>query len=159
MLLHDTLWNMDTALKSACHAFDMNEVPIGCIIVDSSGVEIANTHNLKETIFDPTGHAEIHALKQAANQMKSWRLTGATLFVTLEPCPMCLAAMVQARIQTCVFGAYDKKGGALSLGYYLNQDKRLNHQFSIVGGVRHWECSQLLSRFFRLKREQYKNQP
>jgi tRNA(adenine34) deaminase len=154
----DILWNMDTALKSACTAFDLNEVPVGCIIVDADGSEIANAHNLKETTFDPTGHAEIHALRLAASNTKAWRLTGATLFVTLEPCPMCLAAMVQARIKRCIFGAYDKKGGALSLGYYLHQDRRLNHQLSMMGGVRHWECSQLLSRFFRLRREQYKSQ-
>jgi tRNA(adenine34) deaminase len=95
-------------------------------------------------------------LVEGAKKIQNWRLSDCTLYVTLEPCPMCLTALVQARVKNCVFGAYDSKGGALSLGYHLHQDKRLNHQFSMMGGVKHFECSRLLSQFFKQRRNSYK---
>lgn len=152
----DYHWHMSGALSLAHKAYHRDEVPVGCIIIDKEGNVLAEEHNLKEFNNDPLGHAEILAIRSAAQKIKNWRLSEATLIVTLEPCPMCLSAMVQARIETCIFGAYDKKGGALSLGYSLNRDTRLNHQFGIIGGIHHWECSQILSQYFREKRDQYK---
>lgn len=156
MEFRDYLWHMDSALKLANRAYHQDEVPVGSLIVGEDGEILAETHNLKEVQNNPVAHAEVLALIEAGQRLSSWRLNGATLFVTLEPCPMCLSAMIQARVKRCVFGAYDPKGGALSLGYYLNFDNRLNHQFSVVGGIRHWECSQILSKYFREKREAYK---
>ena len=101
-------------------------------------------------------HAEVLSLIEGGKKLNNWRLSDCTLYVTLEPCPMCLSAMVQARLGLCVFGAYDPKGGALSLGYHMHQDKRLNHQFKIMGGIRHFETSRLLSTFFKQRRNTYR---
>jgi tRNA(adenine34) deaminase len=156
MNIRDFEWQMHTALEMAQKAYKLDEVPVGAVILNEHGELLASAHNEKEKDFDPTGHAEILAIQRAAQKIQSWRLSDCTIFVTLEPCPMCLSAMVQARIGTCVFGAYDKKGGALSLGYAMHQDKRLNHNFRVVGGVQHWSCSQILSRYFKEKRQEYK---
>lgn len=154
--LQDHLWFMGIALEEAQHAFKGQEVPVGAVLVSPTGEVLSKQHNLKETTFNPAGHAEILTLVEGAKKLQNWRLSDCTLYVTLEPCPMCLSAMVQSRIKYCVFGAYDSKGGALSLGYHLHQDKRLNHQFSVIGGVRHFECSKLLSQFFKERRSSYK---
>lgn len=153
--IEDHLWFMGLALEEAEAAYKLQEVPVGAILVSASGEILSKHHNLKETNNNPTGHAEILTLIDGAKKLSNWRLSECTLYVTLEPCNMCLAAMVHARIQTCVFGAYDTKAGALSLGYHLHQDKRLNHQFGMIGGIRHYECSKLLSRFFRERRTGY----
>ncbi|MFT6068772.1 MAG: tRNA(adenine34) deaminase [Bacteriovoracaceae bacterium] len=150
---NDIEWNMETALLEAELAYKSNEVPVGAVVVDKSGTILSKAHNEKESVFDPCGHAEILALKRAASAAKNWRLQEATLFVTLEPCPMCLSAALHARVGSIVFGAYDLKGGALSLGYNLYKDQRLNHNCSIVGGVLHYKCSNILSNFFREKRK------
>lgn len=154
--LQNHLWYMDMALQEAEKAYKADEVPVGALILSEHGEILAQAHNEKENQFDPTGHAEIIALRKASQKLKSWRLLNATVYVTLEPCPMCLAAMVQARIARLVFGAYDPKGGALSLGQNLYKDTRLNHQFPVVGGVKHYQCSKILSDFFKLKRQFYK---
>ncbi len=146
---------MGLALEQAELAYRAEEVPVGAVLVSPEGDVLSKQYNLKETHFNPTGHAEILSLTEASKKLQSWRLSQCTLYVTLEPCPMCLAAMVQARIERCVFGAYDPKGGALSLNYGLHQDKRLNHQFAIIGGLRHFECSRLLSQFFKERRNSY----
>jgi len=151
----DQLWLMEEALKEADVAYREGEVPIGAIIVDSKGTIIAKAHNEKESANNPCGHAEILAIKKAAKHLNNWRLIETSLIVTLEPCPMCLAAMVQARIGSLYFGAYDPKGGAISLNYNLHKDKRLNHQFQVTGGIRHFECSRLLSNFFKERRSNY----
>lgn len=156
MNIRDFEWHMHKALEMAEKAYKLDEVPVGAIVLNEFGEIVASAHNEKERDHNPTGHAEILALQRAAQKLESWRLNACTLFVTLEPCPMCLSAMVQARIGACVFGAYDKKGGALSLGYLMHQDKRLNHRFKVIGGVQHWQCSQILSRYFKEKREEYK---
>lgn len=156
-LKSDDLWHMGTALKEAEMAYSLDEVPVGAVIVDRYGKAIANVHNLKERANDPLGHAELIAIREAAHQLRNWRLEGCSLYVTLEPCPMCLAAMVQARIARLIFGAYDSKGGALSLGYNLHKDSKLNHSFDVMGGVMQYECSKLLSTFFKQKRKVYKN--
>lgn len=153
--IQDHEWHMQSAQQEARKAYKLDEVPIGAIIVDSSGTVLASQHNLKESTSNPIGHAEILCIQEACNKLNNWRLSDCTLYVTLEPCPMCLSAIQQARLKTVVFGAYDGKGGSLSLGYNLHNDKRLNHQFEIIGGVMHYECAQLLSRFFKEKRVYY----
>lgn len=152
----DHLWYMSLALDQAELAYRAQEVPVGAILVSPEGDVLSKQHNLKEAHFNPTAHAEILAITEGAKKLQNWRLSDCTLYVTLEPCPMCLTAMVQSRVKQCIFGAYDAKGGALSLGYHLHQDKRLNHQFSIMGGVKHFECSRLLSQFFKERRTGYR---
>lgn len=154
--LQDHLWFMNIALEEAEIAYKVGEVPVGSVLVSPTGAILAKSYNLKETLFNPAGHAEILCMQEAGKKNQNWRLTDCTLYVTLEPCPMCLTAMVQSRIRQCVFAAYDAKGGALSLGYHLHQDKRLNHQFSMIGGVKHFEASRLLSQFFKERRLTYK---
>jgi tRNA(adenine34) deaminase len=154
--LQDHLWFMKIALEEAELAYKAGEVPVGAIIVSPGGQVLAKGHNLKETVFNPAGHAELLSIQDAAKKLQNWRLSDCTLYVTLEPCPMCLSAMVQSRIKQCVFGAYDSKGGALSLGYFLHQDRRLNHQFTVLGGILHFECSRLLSQFFKERRLTYR---
>lgn len=155
ILIQDQLWLMDEALIEARKAYWQDEVPIGAIVVDSVGVILARTHNIKEKNYNPCGHAEILAITEAAKKINNWRLLNCSIYVTLEPCPMCLSAMIQSRIGTLFFGAYDLKGGALSLDYNFYKDQKLNHSFPVVGGLRHFECSKLLSSFFREKRASY----
>ena len=150
--IEDRLWCMKIALDEAEMAYRLAEVPVGALIVDAKGEVISKAHNLKESVHNPCGHAELLAIQSAAQKIQSWRLEDCTLYVTLEPCPMCMAAIGQARIKQVVFGAYDAKGGALSLGYALHRDPRLNHRFSMIGGVLHYECSRLLSQFFKERR-------
>ena len=121
--LSDHIWNMGIALEEAENAFRNEEVPIGVVITDPDGKIVTKSVNQKEKLFDPCGHAEVLALTEAGKLKKNWRLEGHTLYTTLEPCPMCLGAMVQARIKCLVFGAYDPKGGSISLGYNLYKDK------------------------------------
>ncbi len=151
----DLEWAMGEALQEAEEAGRNDEVPIGACILDSQGKVIASAGNKKESSKNPTGHAEIIVLEKAAQHLGDWRLNSCTLVVTLEPCLMCMGALWQARIGSLVFGAYDPKGGALSLNYNFHRDSRLNHSFSVVGGVRHYESSRLLSQFFRQKRGKY----
>ena len=113
---------------------------------------MAKAHNQREKSFDPSAHAEILALRKAAKKSGNWRLENATLVVTLEPCLMCLAACAHARIARVVFGAYDLKGGALSLGYDVHSDTRFNHRFAVMGGILQSDCARILSDFFRAKR-------
>jgi tRNA(adenine34) deaminase len=154
--LTDHLWFMNLALEQADLAYRAHEVPVGAVLVSPAGEVLSSQHNLKESHFNPIAHAEMLTLTEGAKKLHNWRLTDCYLYVTLEPCPMCLTALVQARVKACIFGAYDQKGGALSLGYHLHRDKRLNHQFSIVGGVMHFECSRILSQFFRERRTSYR---
>jgi tRNA(adenine34) deaminase len=152
----DHMWYMAMAIEQAEMAYRAQEVPVGAVLVSPVGDVLSKQYNLKEAQFNPTAHAEILAISEGAKKIQNWRLSDCTLYVTLEPCPMCLTALVQARIKQCVFGAYDSKGGAISLGYLLHQDKRLNHQFSVMGGIKHFECSKLLSQFFRERRTSYR---
>jgi tRNA(adenine34) deaminase len=155
MNFQEIQWNMQLAMEEAEIAEGKGEVPIGCIITSPSGEIIARAHNTKEVDNDPSGHAEINALKIAGDRINTWRLNGCSVYVTLEPCPMCLNAMVHARIENLYFGAYDSKAGAISLGYNFPNDKRLNHHFKIAGGILHYKCSRILSNFFKRKRGQY----
>ncbi|MFZ8999835.1 MAG: tRNA adenosine(34) deaminase TadA [Bacteriovoracaceae bacterium] len=149
-------WYMNLALEQALKAQALEEVPIGAVIVDPQGKVISEGHNLKESKNNPCGHAEIIVLEKAGAALENWRLLGCTVYVTLEPCPMCMMALVHSRVSRVVFGAYDIKGGSLSLGFNFDHNPKLNHEFKICGGVNHFECSKILSDFFRLKRSYYK---
>ncbi len=151
----DAYW-MGIALREAKKAGDRGEIPIGAVVV-KDGVIIGRGHNLREGKQDPVAHAEIIAIRQAARKIGNWRLTGATLYVTLEPCLMCMGAILLARIYRVVFGCYDPKAGAAGSLYDLSRDARLNHQVALVPGVRGEECSAILSGFFAaLRREKKK---
>jgi tRNA(adenine34) deaminase len=128
-----------------------DEVPIGAVIVHNDRV-IASAHNQREQLRDPTAHAEMIAITQAAGALDSWRLEDCTLYVTLEPCPMCAGAIVLARIPRLVYGAADPKAGAVQSLYHLLSDPRLNHRAELVPGVLVDSCGELLSRFFQEKR-------
>lgn len=143
---------MRMALAEAEAAFAEDEVPIGAVIVRDDRV-IAAAHNQREQLRDPTAHAEMIAITQAAQQMESWRLEGCTLYVTLEPCPMCAGAILQARVPTVVYGAPDPKGGAVHTLYQLLSDPRLNHRPQTVAGVLLAPCGEILSRFFQTQRK------
>ena len=153
--ISDHLWLMDEALKEALKAYREDEVPIGAVIANADGVIISHAHNQKEKAHNPCGHAEILAITEAAKKLGNWRLLDCSIYVTLEPCPMCLSALIQARIGYLYFGAYDNKGGSLSLNYNFYKDQKLNHSFPVMGGLRHFECSRLLSTFFKQKRTSY----
>jgi tRNA(adenine34) deaminase len=142
---------MRLALREAQAAFSEGEVPVGAVLVVDAQV-IASTHNNRETSFDPTGHAEIMAIREGAQKLGKWRLSDATLYVTKEPCPMCAGAMVNARLGRLVYGCGDVKGGAVANLYHLLSDNRLNHQVEVVSGVLEDECAQLLKSFFTERR-------
>jgi tRNA(adenine34) deaminase len=139
---------MQLALEEAEQAVKEEEVPVGAIIV-YEGRPIASAHNQREQLHDPTAHAEMIAITQAAEARHSWRLEGCTLYVTLEPCPMCAGAILQARIPMVIFGATDPKAGAVETLYHLLDDPRLNHRAEVVGGVLAAPCGEILSRFFQ----------
>ncbi|MEF9925826.1 MAG: tRNA adenosine(34) deaminase TadA [Raoultibacter sp.] len=143
---------MQMALSEARLAGAIDEVPIGAVVV-RHGEVLARAHNRREIDRDPAGHAEFLAMKAAAVALDAWRLSGCTVYVTLEPCIMCAGLMHQARIDRCVYGAPDPKAGALGTLYAINADERLNHTFEVTGGVLQEACGGLLSEFFRRKRK------
>ena len=143
---------MRLALEEARAAAEEDEVPVGAVVV-AAGRVIASAHNQRERLGDPTAHAEMIALTQAAAAVGSWRLEQCTLYVTLEPCPMCAGAIVQARVPRVVWGAADPKAGAVESLYRLFEDPRLNHRVDHVGRVLADECGRILSDFFRGKRQ------
>ncbi len=140
------------ALAEAALAINENEVPVGAVIVQEERI-IASSHNQREQLRDPTAHAEMIAITQAAETLGSWRLNNCTLYVTLEPCPMCAGAILLARIPRIVYGASDPKAGAIDSLYQLLRDTRLNHRAETVGGVLAVECSEMLTRFFEVQRQ------
>ena len=142
---------LSLALREAERAFDENEVPVGAVVVFNETV-IGKGYNQTEMLQDATAHAEIIAITAASSYLKSWRLEGCTLYVTLEPCAMCSGAIVLARIPLLVFGAYDEKAGAVSSLYNITNDSRLNHRVHNTGGIMELECKSLLEEFFRKKR-------
>jgi tRNA(adenine34) deaminase len=147
----DDAW-MSLALEEARSAAGHQDVPIGCVIVSSQGELLARGHNRREVDRDPTAHAEILALRQAAAQIGRWRLDRATVYVTLEPCAMCAGALVNARIARLVYGAADPKAGAVVSLFNLGTDQRLNHRFEVAGGLLATECAVELQRFFAARR-------
>jgi len=143
---------MQAALTDAATAADDGEVPVGAVVV-TNGEIIAAGHNTSITASDPSGHAEIVALRSAAQRIGNHRLAGATLYVTLEPCVMCVGAIAQARVGRVVFGAYDAKAGALGSVEDLSDSRALNHRFEINGGLLADECGSLLKEFFASRRQ------
>lgn len=139
---------MREAISEAKKAEAIAEVPIGAVIV-ADGAIIARGHNLRESSLDPTSHAEMIAIREASKHKQAWRLTGTTLYVTLEPCPMCAGAILQSRIDRVVFGTTDPKAGCCGTLMNLLQDDRFNHRTEIISGVLQEECGELLTAFFR----------
>ena len=136
------------ALDQARLAARHGDVPVGAVVIDQAGNALAAAGNEREIRHDPTAHAELLALREASRRLQSWRLTGLTLVVTLEPCTMCAGALVLARVARLVFGAFDPKAGAVSSLFDVLRDPRLNHRVEVRGGVLEAECSALLKEFF-----------
>jgi tRNA(adenine34) deaminase len=147
---------MELALEEARIAADEDEVPIGCVIVSLERGVIAAGHNQRERLKDPTAHAEMIAITQAAQALQSWRLENCALYVTLEPCPMCAGAIVLARLPMVVYGTTDPKAGACDTLYRITSDARLNHRAQVIGGVLAQDCGSVLSEFFNKKRREQK---
>jgi tRNA(adenine34) deaminase len=147
--MHDFFMRM--ALDQAQQAMADNEVPVGAVIIHQGRI-VAAAYNQREQLRDPTAHAEMIAITQAAESLGDWRLEDCTLYVTLEPCPMCAGAILQARIPHVVFGARDPKAGAVTSLFQLLNDSRLNHACNVVAGVLEPECGQILSQFFQQQR-------
>jgi tRNA(adenine34) deaminase len=150
----DSYW-MGLAIREAKKAGAQDEVPIGAVIV-RDGLVLGRGYNLREKSLDPTSHAEMTAIRRAAKKAANWRLLGATLYVTLEPCPMCMGAILLARLERVVFGCHDPKAGAAGSLYDLSDDARLNHRLELTTGVRRDECAELLSSFFAALRQRKK---
>lgn len=146
-------YHMELALEEASRAVAEDEVPVGAVIVSRQQGVIAQAHNQREQLIDPTAHAEMIAITQAALALRSWRLENCILYCTLEPCPMCAGAIVQARVPIVVYGCTDPKAGACHTLYSITADPRLNHRCQVVGGVMAERCATVLSDFFALKRQ------
>ena len=144
---------MREALAEAEAAALAGDVPVGAVVVDAAGALIARGRNRRELDQDPTAHAEIDALRRATSALGHWRLGGATVFVTLEPCPMCAGALVNARVARLVYGCPDPKAGAVDTLFQIGRDARLNHRFVVTSGVLGEACAALLKRFFARLRE------
>lgn len=139
---------MGEALREADAAANDMDVPVGCVIVDAQGVELGRGRNRRERDQDPTAHAEIIALRMAAARLRCWRLEGATVYVTLEPCPMCAGALVNARVARLVYGARDPKAGAVETAFFIGNGAPLNHAFAVTGGIAEAQCVARLRAFF-----------
>jgi tRNA(adenine34) deaminase len=150
MAADDDISFMSDALNEARLGAASGEVPVGAVITIASEI-VARAHNQPISLNDPTAHAEILAIRAAASARK-YRLDGATLYVTLEPCVMCVGAIIQARVERLVFGAWDEKAGAMGSVYDIGRDGRLNHRFDVRAGVMEAQCAQLLQEFFRQRR-------
>ncbi|GGM20368.1 hypothetical protein GCM10010102_15070 [Promicromonospora citrea] len=143
---------MGAALDEARRALDTGDVPVGAVVLDEAGGVVGLGHNEREATGDPTAHAEVLAMRAAAAARGTWRLSGCTLVVTLEPCPMCAGALVQARVGRLVLGAWDPKAGATGSVWDLVRDQRALHEVEVLGGVREDECGALLRAFFEARR-------
>jgi tRNA(adenine34) deaminase len=150
------LYHMEMALEEAQLAYEEEEVPIGAVVVHFERGVIARAHNQREQLIDPTAHAEMIAITQAATALQSWRLEECALYVTLEPCPMCAGAIVQARVPLVVYGCTDPKAGACHTLYRITNDERLNHRCNVVGGVLVERCADILRQFFLDRRAEGK---
>ncbi|WP_037370659.1 tRNA adenosine(34) deaminase TadA [Selenomonas sp. CM52] len=149
----DDVTFMKEALKEAQEAFQAGEVPIGAVLVDAAGTVVARAHNMRETWHDGTAHAEIIALQEAAKKLGCWRLSGLTLYVTIEPCPMCAGALVMSRVDRVVYGATDAKAGACESLFNIVCHPALNHQLEMRAGVLEDECRAIMKRFFGQRRK------
>lgn len=145
---------MNLAIKEGLKGLSAGEVPIGAVLTLDDFV-IAIGHNTKETMNDPSGHAEIQVIKSASKFLSRWRLTGCTLYVTIEPCPMCAGAIMGSRISRLVYGAPNMRYGGINSIFQIGQSQALNHNLSITAGVRFNECKELMDKFFLLSRESH----
>ena len=142
---------MAMAIDEARSALGRGDVPVGAVLV-CDGEVVARGYNTREALLDPTGHAELNAVREGARRLGRWRLHGCTLYVTLEPCPMCASALVQARLDRLVYGAMDAKQGAAGTVWNLTEDPRLNHRVEVVTSVSESACAELLTQFFQAQR-------
>ena len=149
---NDHLKWMKAAFREAEKAFEQDEVPIGAVVVQNGQI-IGRGYNQRESLIDPTAHAEIIAITSAANTIKDWRLKGCQLYVTKEPCPMCAGALVNARINMVIFGMYDEKEGCCGSLYQLCRDNRFKHQLTVKGGIMEDACTLIIQEFFKKQRE------
>lgn len=147
---------MGLALEEALKAYSYSEVPVGAVLLGRNGEILSRAHNASITLKDPTAHAEVLALRTAAKAVGNYRLPNTTLYVTLEPCAMCIGAMLHARVATLVFGASDPKGGAAGSVVDLTKVSVFNHYVEVIEGVRREECAELLKLFFRERRQEMK---
>jgi tRNA(adenine34) deaminase len=152
-MLEEHGYYMDLALIEARKAFTADEVPVGAVLIDGTGDILSAAHNQTIGSHDPTAHAEINTIRQAGRKIKNYRFLNATLYVTVEPCIMCMGAIIHSRITHVVFGAVDVKWGAAGSLYQLQEDQRLNHQPRVTGGVCENACRQLMQDFFKTKRQ------
>lgn len=148
----DDNYYMGLALLEARQAYSLGEIPIGAVLV-VGGEVIARAHNMRETWNDATAHAEVIAIREACQKLGRWRLTGATIYVTIEPCPMCAGALVMSRVDRLVYGSSDYKAGAVESIFNVVQHDALNHRLEVTAGVRAQECSALMKDFFRERRK------
>ncbi|MEU5975571.1 tRNA adenosine(34) deaminase TadA [Streptomyces sp. NPDC047315] len=142
---------MRTALAEAVRAARSGDVPVGAVVLDGAGAVLASAHNERELTGDPTAHAEVLAIRRAAERLAGWRLTDCTLVVTLEPCTMCAGAITQSRVDRVVYGARDEKAGAVGSLWDVVRDRRLNHRPEVIEGVLADECAAALTSFFRTR--------
>jgi len=152
----DDNFYMGLALDEARKAYDIGEIPIGAIVV-VEGKIVASGHNMREIWHDATAHAEMIVIREACQKLGRWRLTGATLYVTIEPCPMCAGALVMSRIDRLVYGSADYKAGAVESIFNVTQNSALNHSMMVTSGVRTDECAGIMKDFFRNRRKQKKS--
>jgi tRNA(adenine34) deaminase len=143
---------MELALSEASKAFNAQEVPVGAVLFSESGTVLASTHNQTISLSDPTAHAEMLALRQAGKLIRNYRLLNTTLYVTVEPCMMCMGAIIHARVNRLIYGTRDSRWGAAGSLYDLSSDSRLNHRIEVIAGVREVECRDILQQFFRQRR-------
>jgi len=147
---------MGLALEEAQKAYEIGEVPIGAVLV-LDGQVVATGHNMRESWHDATAHAEMIAIREACQRLGRWRLTGLTLYVTIEPCPMCAGALVMSRIDRLVYGSADVKAGAIESIFNIAQNDALNHSMVVTSGIRRDECAQIMKDFFKQRRKKNKN--
>jgi len=151
----DDSFYMGLALDEARKAYNIGEIPIGAVLI-VEGQVVASGHNMRESWHDATAHAEMIVIREACQKLGRWRLTGATLYVTIEPCPMCAGALVMSRIDRLVYGSADYKAGAVESIFNVTQNSALNHSMMVTSGVRTDECSEIMKEFFRSRRKQKK---
>lgn len=155
-VMQDDVFYMRLALEEAQKAYDLGEVPIGAVLVDAEGNIAARGHNMREIWHDATAHAEMIAIREACESLGRWRLSGLTLYVTIEPCPMCAGAIVMSRVDRVVYGSTDARAGACESVFNIPGNPTLNHRPEITAGVLQEECAGIMKRFFKMRREQQK---
>jgi len=151
--MHSQEFYMKIALTEAHKAYEMGEVPVGAVVTSSRGEVLSKSHNETIKRNDPSAHAEIIALREAAEVLKNYRLNNTRIYVTIEPCVMCAGSLIHARVEEVIFGVSDPKGGGLVTLYQLGNDARLNHQLKVTSGVLKAECGAIIQRFFQEKRK------